>query len=72
MFLCSFIIRGLELLDLPGKRDVWHVLIFQTKDKMQVHLYLLDAKAVSSEEVEGGTRKPLLNFCSSTPCRSEE
>lgn len=41
-------------------------LSFRTKTKMQVHaLYLLNAKAVSSEEVECGIRKPLLTFCSS-------
>lgn len=51
---------------LTGKRDSWHIFIFKNKDKMQVHaLYLLNAKAVSSEEVECGTRKPLLSFCSS-------
>lgn len=31
--------------------------------------YLLDAKAVSSEEVEGGTGKSSLRVCSSRLCR---
>lgn len=70
MLLCSLVSRGLELPTGFNRKKRWLAcFIFQSKDKMQVRaLYLLDAKTVSSEEVEGGTRKPSLNFCSSRLC----
>jgi len=71
MLPCSVVSRGLELPAGFNRRKRWLAwFIFQSKDEVQVPaLYLLDAKAVSSEEVEGGTRKSLLNFCGSRLCR---
>lgn len=67
MLLYSLVSRRLELPTGFNRKKRWLAcFILQSKDKMQVRaLYILDAKAVSSEEVEGGTRKPSLNFCSS-------
>lgn len=71
MLLSSLVSRGLELRTGFNRKKRWLAcFIFQIKDKMRVHaLYLLDAKAAFSEEVEGGTRKSLLNFCTIRLCR---